>query len=71
MARELTPAATLGAYSAGLALVFVAAFGVGRVVGPVGTAPDVHGGTGTHSTGSGGGTASDGRHTPSTSGEAR
>jgi hypothetical protein len=60
MARELTPAAALGAYSAGLALVFVAAFGVGRAVGPVGTAPDVHGGT-----------PSDGRHTTSTSGEAR
>lgn len=34
----MTPLATLGAYGAGLALVFGAAVGVGGVVGPVGTA---------------------------------
>jgi hypothetical protein len=34
----VTPAATLGLYAGGLALVFAAAVGVGGVVGPVGTA---------------------------------
>jgi hypothetical protein len=48
MARDLTPAATLAAYSAVLAVVFLAALGLGRAVGPVGTQPAEHGGT--HST---------------------
>jgi len=65
MARELTPAATLGAYGAGLILVFVAALGLGTSVGPVGTSTD-DSRTGTHSTERGGGT-----HTPDTSGRAR
>ena len=50
MARELSPAATLGAYAAGLALVFAAALGVGRAVGPVGATAD-SGGSTMHGTG--------------------
>jgi hypothetical protein len=51
MARELTPAATLAAYGAVLAAVFLGGLGVGRAVGPIGTQPAEHGGT--HSTDSG------------------
>jgi hypothetical protein len=43
----MTPAATLGAYALALALVFGAAFGVGKAVGPVGTVAEApHGATG-------------------------
>ena len=75
MARELTPAATLAAYGAGLAVVFVAALGIGSAVGPVGDGAPDHGtsrdhGDGSHGTDQEHGSG-DGPHPPSTDGEAR